>query len=474
MTLQRVDARFLLPFDLDGNSRVAAGAGWVEGLAAADLETVEPGTEADLATGSLAELPTLLASRPRTILIEGDARRDLQGAGYDVRAFVALPDPQRIRILLTPEHGAAAAYGVRTLVHQSSLLRRLRRNAGAGLLRRGILPPRLPLISIGYRGATTPFLIAAAERELGIDPLGWFFATGPGDVLTRNLYFLFRPGRRSPEWVLKFVRAPSYDRPFQAEAAALHEVARVGPVVMNHVPATAARLDVGGRPAVIESAAHGRQLNAVLTHPGREADKIAALERVLEWLLRVASASRGSREQLAGEWRRMQELARGISLGLPHEPFFDPVLQHNDLGGWNVIANGETFTVLDWETSRRYGSPLWDMWFLLVHALPVLAGVEESALDGYVRRLLRGDERWSDFFFLWTRRAAAEAGIAERDIGTLATLCWLHHAGTRSRRIATFQQYAPDVPIPDLVRWRLLDIWLSDEALGPAWRALNR
>lgn len=465
--------RFLLPFDLDEHSSVEAGDGWRGELEAIGV----PGRRddaVDLAVGEAGELQRLLAPRPRVLLVEGDVRRPLGRAGYDVSTFVALPEVRSPRLVLAQAHGRAAAYAVRTMVHPRAAVKRARRGVAETLLRHGVVPPFLPRISIGGHGPAGPFLVEAAERELGVDGLGWFMVAGAGDALSRGAFFLFPPASATPGWVLKFARVKGYDGPFRAEEAALRRAREVGPVVARHAPAPVATLDVGGRAVALETVAHGRRLDATLAGRTSTSEQVAVVEGVLAWLLELAAASRGDRSELTGEWRRLRELAAGAGIGLPEAPFFDPVLQHNDLGGWNVVVDGGSFVAVDWESSRRFGAPLWDLWYFLVHVLPLLAGVAPAQLDGYLARLLRGEDRWSDLFFRWTRRAAAQAGIARDDLGTLAALCWLHHARSRPVRAATLRAHAPDEAAPALVTERLPGIWLGDAGLGTAWPCFDR
>lgn len=408
------------------------------------------------------------------MLVEGDGRRALRRAGYDVSSFVTVPSAENPHLVLPRDHPAASAYALRTRVVPSTRPKELRRDGAAWLLRHGIVPPFLHVVTVGRRGGTTPFLVAAAERHLDVERLGWFLLGGSGDALSRGVFFLFRPGETRPRWVLKFARVRGYDAPFRTEEAALRVARSVGPVVGDHAPEPAAMIDVDGRTASIESAGLGRRLDAALGGPGRERDKLALVEYILGWLLEVAAASRAPRERAADEWRRLQEIGQEASIRVPDEPFFDPVLQHNDLGAWNIVVDGEGFTAVDWESSRRFGAPLWDGWYFLVHALPQLAGVTPAGRDGYLLRLLRGEDSRSELLFRWTRRAAGEAGVDRRDLGTLAALCWLHHARSHPARAASLEAHAPGAVSARHVTERLPALWLGDEGLGVDWRCLDR
>lgn len=430
----------------------------------------------ELAVGDARAVERLVEQRPRVMVVEGDGRGILRRAGYDVSVYVVLPDPHRPRLIVAPAHREAAGYAVRTRVAPVTRAKRLRRTAAATLLRHGVRPPFLPLVSVAGAGPAPPFLVAAAEAAVGRTDLGWFMVPGSGDVLSRGVFFLFLPGSPRPEWVLKFARVCDYDEPFVREENALRTARSVGAVVARHSPAPLGRLDVGARAASLETAALGRRLDAILDGLGPRSEKLTAVERVLDWLLDVALASRGSVDALKPEWERLRALAGGAAaegapVRLPEAPFCPAVLQHNDLGGWNVLVDDDEFVAVDWESANRFGVPLWDGWYFLAHVLPLVAEIAPEHLDLYLRRLFRGEDRWSPLVFEWTRRAAAQLGIPRSRIGTLAALCWLHHAQSHGTRAVALSRHRGGEPL-QLVTQRLPRLWLGDEGLGTEWRSL--
>src|SRR5207247_3457676 len=74
-------------------------------------------------------------------------------------------------------------------------------------------------------------------------------------------------------------------------------------------------------------------------------------------------------------------------------PELPAVLQHNDLGSWNIVVGpGGGFTALDWESARRHGFPLWDLLYFLVDVLPLVEGAETpEERTTLALRLLRGE-----------------------------------------------------------------------------------
>jgi len=146
------------------------------------------------------------------------------------------------------------------------------------------------------------------------------------------------------------------------------------------------------------------------------------------------------------------------------------VLQHNDLGSWNIVVGCGRFTVLDWELAREHGLPLWDLFYFLADALALLDGStsgEERHL--HTIRLFRGDLESSRILFGWTRRAVAEARLPVEAVGMIATLCWLHHSLTPIHRREAMELFARGAKQPIHGTEWVATAWLGDPALGPTW-----
>src|SRR6266508_3246896 len=126
--------------------------------------------------------------------------------------------------------------------------------------------------------------------------------------------------------------------------------------------------------------------------------------------------------------------------------------------------------VLDWESARRPGLPLWDLLYFLVDALPLVEGARTPAERAdRALALLRGASVWSLMLFDWLRKAAAAAAMPPAAIGPVATLCWLHHglSHVTRGRAATGIEPGASVSIPPVER--IAAGWLADPALGPDW-----
>lgn len=147
------------------------------------------------------------------------------------------------------------------------------------------------------------------------------------------------------------------------------------------------------------------------------------------------------------------------------------ILQHNDLGGRNIVVGDSGFTAVDWEAARRFGLPLWDLLYFLTDALATLdRTTTPEEQDEHTRLLLRGDLRHSPLLFDWVRLMVATLEIPEPAVGPIAMLAWLHHGLSHVARKTAVQRLGskPGLPAP---AGRIAPIWLSDPLLGPGWKA---
>ena len=145
------------------------------------------------------------------------------------------------------------------------------------------------------------------------------------------------------------------------------------------------------------------------------------------------------------------------------------MLQHNDLGSWNVISDGQGFMAIDWESARPAGLPLWDLCYFLADALPRLEGPADR--DTYLDRTLRlfgGHSQYSALLFRWVRAAVTALAIPPVAVGPVVTLCWLHHGLSADARARALGGSAA-APLGHLAV--LGSHWLADPGLGPSWSA---
>jgi Phosphotransferase enzyme family len=476
VSLHRVDARFLLP--AAPRTAVVLGPldGWREGLLTAGVELDNRrDTAPELAVATADRVDEALAlGAPMVIVEAGRGVRPLRNAGLSVSRYLPRPTVERPQVVIPVDQPPAARYATAHWAAAGSSWRRARNRLADAVFASKVFPSLGTITAIGARDAQPPAVVRAAE-EHGAVARSWLLTPGPGDDLSRNVFHLFPPGARAPAWVLKFARVPGYRDPFDRDEAGLTLARNAGAAVAGHAPSLLSRFTVDGLEAALETAATGERLTRLL---GREPRGRAhrSLQEVAEWIVAMGEATRGDPAALAGERARLRDEVvprwRGegaderLVNGLPELP---AVLQHNDVGPWNIVVDDRSFTVVDWESARRYGLPLWDLVYFLTEALAGVDRVLDQDRDDYTVKLFRGALPSSATLFEWIRRGVRAAEIPPDAVGRIVTLCWLHHGLSHTRRGDTLRRTTgsgqPLLPAAE----RIAAIWLADPELGPDW-----
>ncbi len=475
MSLRRLDARFALPRHPRSARVLGDLEPWRSGLEQLEVELARPGRPADLVVAPAGLARAAYAADPALLILEGRLRDPAPTArGWRLRRLVARPSLGEPSILLPLDAPGAAAYAVRAWSRADRRWRRWRRDATAALLERDRFPARFALLATASRETDVPWLLEAAGLPADAS---WALSLGQGDTLSRNVFHVLPAGAAAPAWVVKFARVPGQAESFERDERGLELARRAGGAAARHAPRLLRRFTAEGISASIESAAAGRRLRDVLEEPGALERKLALVDRVSEWSLSVARDTAGPPEALAPELHRLlvDVVPRWRALGARDDLVtglgpLPAVLQHNDLGSWNVVVGPAGHTAVDWESARGQGLPLWDLLYFLADALAVIDG----AVDGPSRhlhtgRLFRGELRSSAVLFRWVRRAVATTGIPAEAVGRLTTLCWLHHAlSPEARRDAARRAGVPSSRQLHGTE-RNAELWLNDPALGPEW-----
>jgi hypothetical protein len=483
VSLHRVHARFLLPRSAT-SAFVAGDNGWVDGLRAAGVQVArEPAGEADLAVASSRDLAAALRAGSEMVILEGrSGERKLRREGYATWRVLPLPRLETPVLLLPLDQPAASSYAVEYWTVPGTLAKRARKRVVQTLVRRGFLPPLKPLIIIGLRhGRSLPFVLERA-RGLGIPAdVEWFLVSRPEYELGRGLFVVFPIGSSTPAWVVKFARVPGYAEPFDRDEHGLSLVKEAPPSIAGRAPRLLGRVDADGLHASVESAAEGRRMDSFLSSRVARSTKLGLIETVADWVSELNRSTRVAADHGAAERTRLADevvslwVERGVSANLVDTVADVPlVLQHNDLGCWNIVADRGSFTVVDWESARRHGLPLWDLWYFLADAL---AGLDNAwdpiARERHFVRLFRGELPASRTLFTWTRRIVDTLQIPTTAVGPLATLCWLHHARSHADDMQRLQRHARHAVAPEWLTVRLPEIWLGQPGLGSSWNAWN-
>ena len=463
MSLRRIDLRFAFPHEV----RRAAVIGldeWRVGLEEAGVELEHHG-EFDLAVAPVERAEEALELGAPAVVLEGrGGARRLRHAGYTATRFLPLPTVEAPDLLLPLEGDAPVRYALTTWRPAETRPKQVRNRALAALAR--FAPDPRPLQALGLREPGPPETLAAAARFGVPADAGWFLTLGQGDALTRAVFHVFRPGRRNPEWIVKTARVPGYEEPFVKDQAGLALAEAAGGRVLRHAPRLLGRFDVHGREASLETAAVGERLSTLLARD--RARGRAAYADITAWVTDVGRETAKS-DALGDELSRIGkevlprwDAPESVLGGLDALP---AVLQHNDLGSWNLVWEAPgTFTVLDWE-SAAVGLPVWDLLYFAVDALALVDGARAADERAeHAIKLLRGELPASRTLFDSIGRYVAALELPADKVGPLATLCWLHHGLSHVKR---GERLGADAQIPPAER--IAPVWMQDPLLGPGW-----
>jgi hypothetical protein len=463
------DPRFLLPAPPRSASVLPGAEAWLPLLARAGLDTTGTPPLDLVITG-----PQLSAGETEgvpSVIIEGEAALN----GYTSRRYVVFGSRDSPVLLVPRDRGNVMSYALSAWSSPRTGARALRRRLVLVVPRLAVRLARWPQVTIATHDTGPPYVVAAALQQLGVEtPVDWLLICGQSDDLGRAAFIVFPQSASRPRWIVKFVRVPGYPDPIERDERALALVAAAGGVTAAHAPRFLGRLDVSGLAASIETAAAGRRLSAILTAAGSRAAKMRAVDAIANWIVRVGLETRHDgaageverlRKEVLASWPIASEELLSDLAGLP------AVLQHNDLGTWNIVSDGGAdFTAVDWESANPSGLPLWDLWYFLADALRLLDG-EEAADSGAFARLFRGEAAASPELFRWTRIAVEALAIPAQVVGKLATLCWLHHGLSHEARSAALDRAARGGETMKTAATSYPHVWLSDPALGSGWRS---
>jgi hypothetical protein len=485
MTLRSADFRFVLPHQVEhalvfGDGRHPRLTAMASGLREAGVRVVDsPADDSrrpDLVIAAAAEAAEALRQPARAHLLVGRPPVGLRCPTHSVLPLLLRGDPLTPRLIVPLVPLTALRY----YLLMAAPANRLARGLGRGIapltrlpLPAGALAPTQSQLSLVLpRGGHQLPVILQAATEVGVRADGsWLLRLGRGDVLQRAVFTVL-DGQR-PAWVVKFSRVAGYDRSFVGDATGLALARTAGGAVAAHAPAHLGRLDVGGLTFSVETAAVGTQLGHLLRRrPWRLLDSIA------QWIGTLGRHTAGPKSHLAAERERMRQVVSevGVSLGAPADlvdrvPPIPAVLQHNDLGSWNIISDGSGFTAVDWESARRPGFPMWDLFYFAADVLTKIDGpVDVEARIDRTLRIFAGESAHSPRLFRWIRATAASLDIATSALGALASLCWLHHGQSPARRTADLSG-APQAPLGH--HPLLAQRWLEHPRLGVSWPALQ-
>jgi hypothetical protein len=479
VSLHRVDPRFVLPHRVNRAVVLDGLEEWEAGLASAGIEVSGDAREPpDLAVGPARLAATARSTHARSIILEGSRERALNSAEYRAQRFLLRPTRQRPTLALPLDQPTAVSYALEQWSVVDRRWKRARMRVARKLVSHGLFPSwASPVVTVAAQDPGPPVLVGAA-RDLGVPTdVSWFLTFGQGDALSRNAFQLFRAGRDDPEWVLKFARVAGYSERFDNDERGLQLARDAGGAVAAHAPRLVGRFDVDGIHASVETFAAGKRLRDALITPGDRTAKLRLIERIGDWILELGRRTRTPPETMGKERERLrtQVVPSWVELGAHSElvdglPELAAVAQHNDLGTWNVVAQGDDFVVLDWENVRPAALPLWDLLYFLGNAFVLLDGpYAPEELPALMARHFAGETSSSPLLFSWVRRGAEAADVPLEAVPAVATLCWLSHSLSAGEHNVDIAAFTPGDPPRMHGLEGMARAWMEHPALGPGW-----
>jgi len=483
VSLHRVDPRFVLPHPVR-EARVLGGLDeWRAGLVAAGIDVSHDsrdGEPPDVVVAPARLATEARATNARSIILEGARDRPFRGGAYRTERLLLRPTRERPTLALPLDQPLPASYALERWSVVDRRWKAARMRGARLLVSRGRFPSwGSPVVTVATRAEGPPALVAAAA-ELGVpSEASWFLTFGQGDSLSRNAFQLFPAGVGRPAWVLKFARVAGYSERFENDERGLELAQRAGGEIAERVPRLVGRFALDGVHASVETAAAGRRLRDLLATPADRAAKLRLIDRIAGWILELGRRTEAPPEAAAAERRRLQDVVVPAwrDLGVRGElvdavPPLPSVLQHDDLGSWNVVVDGEEFAVVDWENAREHGFPLWDLLYFLADALVVLdGGSRPEELPRRVTDLFAGDSPSSPRLFSWTRRACESTGIPAAAVAPLAALSWLSHSHSFGAHDADLAAFTPGDPPRTHGIEGIARAWMAHPALAADWSA---
>ena len=220
-----------------------------------------------------------------------------------------------------------------------------------------------------------------------------------------------------------------------------------------------------------ESAASGVPLSEVLGRHPRSA--LESLAGVSDWIGALGAATamappswESSGELLAGPHRDLIDLVDEL-------PPLPAVLTHGDLGSaYNILVDGASFTVIDWETADDR-APLFDLIPILCLGLASIGRLDAGDRASYLLELCAGGTEQSRWLHQRVREYCRRVGIPLEVAGRLAVLAWAAHATLSHRHAELVRSAGVEVATTSSAADQVARRWMHDPRLGRDWPALR-
>lgn len=293
-----------------------------------------------------------------------------------------------------------------------------------------------------------PAYLRQAARRAGIslDGYRWRFAPARG-FPSQKLLFVLEPGTPGdPTYIVKLPQTPAYNHRIANEYRALRVLARAG---VASVP-DSAFLDVSGDllflgQHAIAGAPLRRRWDGTLEDP--------RITGSVEWIVELGrrtlhpaagSTVRTALEQLVGAYARLYgptppvRAALEVAVERLGGSAIPSVVQHGDLGNWNMLAHEDRVAVLDWESTEFSGMPLWDLYYF-AQTLGTLSAERRGIRyrPGTFARQLLEDSALSRWLAAAESRYCEAVGVDHEAVDDAFHLCFVYHAVKEARRLSS-------------------------------------
>lgn len=465
------DLRFLLPHPVRTVRLDPHLHGWADTLAEQGVATATPGQPADLALLLAGRDDTARPPDRATARLGRRPRRGRRG-----RLLLMSRDRQP-RVLLPVGAGATTRVAVEVWSRPRTGWQHRRNGVAGALLAVGVLPPGLAgsvdrVVLDAPPGR--PWLIREAAAR-GLCPPDGTSVLAAGQPGSRSVLLVLEPGATRPSRVVKFARDPATVRPFRADEEAASLLSGAPQVVRDRLVERYGGFSAHGHEVAVEAYAEGRTLLDLADAPDLRA-ALAACRTAGGWLVRVAGATRGDPAGLLGPRARLAGLlADAAAVSGPDDvtalPALPSVLEHGDLVPGNLLvgpaAGDAGLTVLDWETVRWPGFPLFDALLFFDEVSAWLPGIRELPREERFVRLVRGELSTSPLLFETVRGIVQACGLAPATVAALAALCWDERAVNVHRAVVS--GHPLDDSGASSFHLRRPALWAADPVLGAGW-----
>ena len=277
-------------------------------------------------------------------------------------------------------------------------------------------------------------------------PGGWSLRVPSAYPSQKALVMITPSPTGSATAVLKLTRHPRFNDRLDNEFTQLRQLAAIGGEASRRVPTALATGRVAGMTAVVQQAVGGRPFLEATT---MKADCPLAIDAVAAiTALGSSTAQPMSGGVFAGPLTELLDrflvrhappdrvagfLAEQIAVLADHE--VPGVLFHGDLGTWNLMADGGSVRILDWESAEAPGPPLWDLAYF-VRSFAVRSGRRRGLdRDRAIDRNLVAKSPFNQAATTWFRSYADQVGVQDELLAPLFHLGWMHRAVKESNRL---------------------------------------